>query len=203
DQQVEIVASEGTAFSGQLLSGRNGEVILRGDDGKVTVLSQTNIRDIRFPALPEGLITRPTLRWLLQTATAGKQQVELTYLTGGMSWTADYTVLLDTDNTKLDLNGWVTLSNTSGASFKDAQVKLVAGDVNRLPEPQLEEKATMTALPTATAQNGAANVEQRQFFEYQLYEIQRHVTVADNETKQVEFVSGADVPAHTFFVYDA
>jgi hypothetical protein len=202
DQQVEIVASDGTTFSGQLLSGRNAEVILRADDGQVIVLAQANIRDIRFPALPEGLITRPTLRWLLQTAAAGEQQVELTYLTGGMAWTADYTVLLGTDNTKLDLNGWVTLSNTSGASFQDAQVKLVAGDVNRLPQPgERKTMATATALPTATPL-GAEAVVQRQFFEYQLYEINRHVTVADNETKQVEFVSGASVPAHTFFVYE-
>jgi hypothetical protein len=200
DQKVEIVTNDGTTFSGQLLSGRNGEVILRADDGQVTVISQVNIRDIRFPALPEGLITRPTLRWLLQTGTTGQQQVELTYLTGGMSWTADYTVLLDTDNTKLDLNGWITLSNTSGASFQDAQVKLVAGDVNRLPEPELyarEQGLMMDAVAQAAPQ-----VAQREFFEYQLYELNRHVTVADNETKQVEFVSGADVPAHTFFVYE-
>jgi len=181
DQKVEIVANDGTAFSGQLLSGRNGEVILRADDGQVTVISQTNIRDVRFPALPDGLITRPTLRWLLQTATAGKQQVELTYLTGGMTWTADYTILLDKANTKLDLNGW-SRCRIPAARVQDAQVKLVAGDVNRIVETQLEEKSTMT-LPTGTPQNGAANVEQRQFFEYQLYEIQRHVTVADNETK--------------------
>ncbi|MBZ0290577.1 MAG: DUF4139 domain-containing protein, partial [Anaerolineae bacterium] len=203
DQQVEIVANDGTTFSGQLLSGRNAEVILRADDGQVIVLAQANIRDIRFPALPEGLITRPTLRWLLQTAAAGEQQVELTYLTGGMTWTADYTVLLDTGNTQLDLNGWVTLSNTSGASFQDAQVKLVAGDVNRLPQPvPVKTMGTATALPTQTPQSGAA-VVQRQFFEYQLYEINRHVTVADNETKQVEFVTGANVPAHTFFVYES
>ncbi|MBZ0290578.1 MAG: DUF4139 domain-containing protein, partial [Anaerolineae bacterium] len=162
--------------------------------------SQVNIRDIRFPALPEGLITRPTLRWLLQAATGGQQQVELTYLTGGMSWTADYTVLLDTGNTKLDLNGWITLSNTSGASFRDAQVKLVAGDVNRLPDPNMyvrEEGLMMDAVAQAAPQ-----VSQREFFEYQLYELNRRVTVADNETKQVEFVSGADVPATTFFVYE-
>ncbi|MEO8606295.1 MAG: DUF4139 domain-containing protein [Chloroflexota bacterium] len=201
DQKVEIVANDGTTFSGQLLSGRNGEVILRADDGQVTVVSQTNIRDIRFPALPEGLITRPTLRWLLQAGTTGKQQVELTYLTGGMTWTADYTVLLATDNTKLDLNGWVTLSNTSGASFKDAQVKLVAGDVNRLPSPdQLQRDQGMMVQDAVAA--APPQVAQRDFFEYQLYEINRRVTVADNETKQVEFVSGADVPAHTFFVYD-
>jgi len=124
---------------------------------------------LRFPALPDGLITRPTLRWLLQTATAGKQQVELTYLTGGMTWTADYTILLDKANTKLDLNGWVTLSNTSGREFQRCPVKLVAGDVNRIVETQLEEKSTMT-LPTGLRKMGS-NVEQRQFFEYQLYEI--------------------------------
>jgi hypothetical protein len=202
DEQVQITAEDGTVFSGQLLSGRNGEIILRGDDGQVTVLSQSKARDIRFPALPEGLITRPTLRWLLQAGTAGEQQVELTYLTNGMTWTANYTVLLGTENTSLNLNGWVTLSNTSGASFRDAQVKLIAGDVNRIAQPLNKnvrmERATPTALPTATP----PGVQQREFFEYQLYEINRPVTVANNETKQVEFVSGVDVPATTYFVFN-
>jgi hypothetical protein len=200
DEQIQVITEDGTVFTGQLLSGRNGEIILRGDDGQVTVISLANARDIRFPALPEGLITRPTLRWLLQAGAAGDQQVELTYLTGGMSWTADYTVLLGTENTSLDLNGWVTLSNTSGATFNDAQVKLIAGDVNRLPEPEMyarEEGMLMDAVASAAPQ-----VAQREFFQYQLYELNRRVTVADNETKQVEFVTGVDVPASTFFVYD-
>jgi hypothetical protein len=121
-----------------------------------------------------------------------------------MSWTADYTVLLNAGNTSLDLNGWVTLSNTSGATFRDALVKLIAGDVNRVAQVKPESfMATPTALPTMTLAPAAPPVVQREFFEYQLYEINRPVTVADNETKQVEFVSGADVPAHVFFVYDA
>ena len=72
----------------------------------------------------------------MQAAQAGEQQIELTYLTSGMNWAADYNLLLATDNQSLDLNGWVTLNNTSGAAYTDAQVKLVAGDVNRLPQPQ-------------------------------------------------------------------
>ena len=100
------------------------------------VIGRDQIRDIRFPDLPGGLITRPTLRWLLQSAQAGDQHVELTYLTSGMNWTADYILLLANDNQSLDLNGWITLTNTSGAAYHDAQVKLVAGDVNRLPQPQ-------------------------------------------------------------------
>jgi hypothetical protein len=200
DQRIEVITNDGTSFTGQLLSGRNGEIILRQDDGQVVVVSQANVRDIRFPALPEGLITRPTLRWLLQSATGGSQHVELTYLTGGMNWTADYTVLLATDNSKLNLNGWVTLTNTSGASFQDAQVKLVAGDVNRLPtNSQVNRDQVQLGAVTEAA---APPVEQRNFNEYKLYEIQRPVTVGDNETKQVEFVTAADVPATTFFVYE-
>jgi hypothetical protein len=200
DQRIEVITSDGTSFSGQLLSGRNGEIILRQDDGQVVVLGQANVRDIRFPALPEGLITRPTLRWLVQSGAGGSQQVALTYLTGGMNWTADYTVLLATDNSKLNLNGWITLSNTSGASFHEAQVKLVAGDVNRLPTDANMYRDQMQ-LGAAEAAPAPA-VQQRNFNEYKLYEIQRPVTVADNETKQVEFVTAAAVPATTFFVYD-
>ncbi len=200
DQQIDIVTNDGTAFSGQLLSGRNGEIILKQADGQVTVLSQTNIRDVRFPALPDGLITRPTLRWMLDSK-GGSQQVELTYLTGGMNWTSDYTFLLANDNSKLDLNGWVTLTNTSGAAFKDAKVKLVAGDVNRLPQQQGQFASGMVANE-AMSDASVEKVQQRNFNEYKLYEIQRPVTVSDNETKQVEFVSGTNIPAHTFFVYE-
>jgi hypothetical protein len=202
DQTIEVVTSDSTVYTGQLLSGRNGEIILRDESGQVIVISPDDIRDIRFPELPGGLITRPTLRWLLQSATEGDQQVELTYLTSGMNWSADYVLLLNNANTALDLNGWITLNNTSGASYDDAMVKLVAGDVNRLPDVAggalMMDMAVAEAAPVPTQQ-----VQQRNFYEYNLYEIQRPVTVVDNETKQVEFVSGADVPANTFYVYDS
>jgi hypothetical protein len=200
DERVEVITDDGTSFAGQLLSGRGGEIILRDDNGQVMVIGQGQVRDIRFPALPEGLITRPTLRWLLNSVQGGSQQVELTYLTSGMNWTADYILLVATDNSKLDLNGWITLTNTSGASFRDAKLKLIAGDVNRLP--QQDVFYATDGLAAAPVQEAERQVEQRNFNEYKLYEIQRPVTVSDNETKQVEFVSGADIPAQTFFVYN-
>ncbi len=201
DEQIQVTTEDGTVYAGQLLSGRGSEIILRQDDGQVAVVRLDKARDVRFPALPEGLITRPTLRWLLQSA-GGAQQVELTYLAGGMNWSADYIVLLANGGGSLDLNGWVTLTNTSGTSYADAQVKLVAGDVNRLPEARaVGELQEDMAMPTAAA--SAPQVEQRDIFEYKLYEIQRPVTVANNETKQVEFVTSAGVPATTFYVYDA
>ncbi|MDZ4766054.1 MAG: DUF4139 domain-containing protein [Chloroflexota bacterium] len=201
DQRIELVADDGTIFAGQLLSGRNGEVILRDDNGQIIVISLAQVRDIRFPALSDGLITRPTLRWLIESAAAGEQQVQLTYLTGGMNWSADYNVLLARDNTSLDLNGWITLTNTSGATFRDAQVKLIAGDVNRLPDASVMNEM-LFADGIAASAAPEARVQQRELFEYNLYEIARPVTVADNETKQVEFVNGTGVPAHTFYVYE-
>ena len=201
DQVITVTTEDGAQFTGTLLSGRGGELILGQADGQVVYVSAAKVRNIAFPSLPDGLITRPTLRWLLQSAAGGAQQVELTYLTGGINWTADYNVLLNADSTALDLNGWVTLTNSSGAAYRDALVKLVAGDVNRLPDIAAMDDVIMmearAAVPAAAPQ-----VEQREFFEYKLYEIQRPVTVGNNETKQVEFVTAADVPARTFYVYD-
>jgi hypothetical protein len=199
DERIEVRANSGTLYAGILLSGQGGDIILRADDGQIVVLPVSTIEDMRFPDLPGGLITRPTLRWLLESAAGGAQQVELTYLTGGLTWTADYTVLLAADNSNLNLNGWVTLNNTSGATFTDALVKLIAGDVNRLPEPQMRAEAMMF---DSVGMAAAPPVEERNFSEYHLYEIQRPVTVADNETKQVEFVTAAGVPARTFYVYN-
>ncbi len=204
DQEIQVVTMDGETFTGTLLSGRNSEIILQSTDGQVLVIGLANVRDLRFPDLPGGLITRPTLRWLLETGSEGEQELELTYLTSGMNWTADYVLLLAQDSASLDLNGWITLNNTSGASFENATVKLVAGDVNRLPDYNQMARGELmmedAAVPMATS---APQVSQREFFEYQLYEIERPVTVADNETKQVEFVSGGDVPASTFYVYDS
>lgn len=202
DETIEITTDDGTLYSGQLLSGRNGEVILRAENGEVVVVSLSNARDIRFPALPDGLITRPTLQWLLNSSVAGEQQIELTYLAGGMNWAADYNVLLGTDESSLDINGWVTLNNNSGRAFDNAQLKLVAGELNRIQPEAPVARAQAMEMDMADDFAGAAPVEQRELFEYQLYEIGRPVTVGNNETKQIEFVTSVDVQATTFFVFD-
>ena len=201
DETVQITAEDGTVYSGELLSGRNNEAILRQEDGSVVVVRLDRARDVRFPELPDGLITRPTLRWLVGAETPGDHLVELTYLTGGINWTADYNVLLATDNESLDLNGWITMNNTSGTAFEDAQLKLIAGDVNRAPEQEVRMAAE--ADMAVGAPPPQPTVQQRELFEYQLYEIGRRVTIADNETKQIEFVSGANVPANTYYRYDS
>lgn len=201
DQTISVTMADGTLYNGILLSGAYGDIILRQDDGQVVVLHSAEARDIRFPSLPSGLITRPTLRWLLNSGTGGSQQMELRYLANGMSWTADYNVTLGGDDNALDINGWVTVTNSSGTSYTDAQLKLVAGDVNRIVEQYPGEYYMEDMAVRATAAPAPA-VEQREFFEYQLYEIARRVTLGNNQTKQVEFVSRTGVPANTYYVYN-
>lgn len=201
DEIINVTTADGTLYSGELLSGRRGDAILRTAEGEIVVLRLYDARDIRFPALPDGLITRPTLQWLLQSEATGEQQVEITYLAGGMNWTADYNLLLNETETALDLRGWVTLNNHSGRAFQNARLKLVAGDLSRIePQPVMMESRAM-AMDMMEEQ--PRQVEQRELFEYQLYQVARPVTIKDNETKQIEFVSGGDIAATTFFVFDA
>lgn len=200
EEIIEITTEDGTLFTGLLLSANGADVILQQSDGQVISTNLHKLRNLRFPALPDGLITRPTLRWLLQSASSGEQSVELTYLSDGLNWTADYNLLLAVENTAFDINGWVTLTNTSGATFDAAQVKLVAGDVKRLPQPARTRGILGKIDHYARAE---PQVEQREIFEYQLYEVKRPVTVADKETKQVEFVTGTNTPCTLMYIYDA
>lgn len=203
DEIINVTTADGTVYTGQLLSGRNGEAILRDTNGEVVVVNLSDARDIRFPSLPDGLITRPTLQWLLSSTQAGEQQVELTYLAGGMNWSADYNVLLGTDEGSLDINGWVTLNNNSGRAFDNAQLKLVAGELNRIQPDAPVTRTQELQFEAYAADEFDDGVEQRELFEYQLYEVGRPVTVGNNETKQIEFVTGSNVQATTFFVFDA
>ncbi len=198
DMEIGVVTEDGQEYSGTLLSGHD-DVILQDDNGQVKVIRLERIKEFEFPALPEGLITRPTLVWQVETAQGGSQDVEVTYLTHGMNWQADYIVVLADNDQSIDLDGWVTLDNHSGASYSDAKLKLIAGDIHRAPtDGYVVEKE----MAFGAGEAPAAQVEERSFFEYHLYEIQRPVTVKDQQTKQIEFVTGRDVPAEKFFVYD-
>jgi hypothetical protein len=198
DQVIVVQTQDSQTYTGTLLSAVDN-VILQGEDGAVTMLSQEQIRNIEFPALPEGLRTRPSLVWLIDAQQAGEHETAVTYLTNGMSWRADYVLLLNEESNAFDLNGWVTLDNRSGASFEDAMLKLVAGDINQVAQQVYSRDVMMTAEAAAMP---APAVEQREFFEYHLYQVTRPVTVKDNQTKQIEFVAGQNVPATKFYVYD-
>jgi hypothetical protein len=198
DQEIGLVTEDGQEYVGTLLSG-DSDVILQAATGQVTVVKLDQIKEFSFPALPEGLITRPTLVWAVESVQGGDQDVEVTYLTGGVNWQANYIVVLADDEQTIDLDGWVTLDNHSGTSYEDAKLKLIAGDIHRAPADQrvVEKMVEFEAAAAAPPQ-----VEERAFFEYHLYEVQRPVTVKDQQTKQIEFVTASDIPAEKFFVYD-
>jgi hypothetical protein len=173
-----------------LLSNNNGPVykigaeITYGYPGRVI-----------FPQLPESLIASPTLVWLLDNGREKPHTVEATYLTDGINWRADYVMTLNERDDAADLGGWVTITNTSGATYRDAAVKLVAGDVNRVrDEAQSRFKGGKAMVMTAAAP--APQFREEGLLEYHLYTLQRPSTIKDNQSKQISLLSAADIPVH-------
>jgi hypothetical protein len=144
---------------------------------------------LAFDSVPANLRDRPTLSVLLEAA-GGKQAVELSYLTGGLSWKADYVANLSTEGRSLDLNGWVTLTNRSGAGFDNTTLQLVAGTVNRVRPPQAQMAYAMAPAPRAKA----AEATQEALMDYHLYSFERPTSIADNQTKQLALLSASAVP---------
>jgi hypothetical protein len=172
----------------QVLSANDGVVLQMGDRIETGVPGR-----IVFDSVPANLRDRPTLVTELQSQRSGPQDVELSYLTSGLSWRADYVAELNADDSALDLNGWVTLSNLSGTTYPHARLQLVAGDVNRVQEEMRASKSKLLEQrqPAAVA---AAPLAQESLFEYHLYTLQRPTTLSDQQTKQVSLLSAGSVP---------
>src|ERR1041385_7359955 len=154
-----------------------------------------------FPALTNETILKPTLSWLLQSDHPGTSNAEFSYVTGGMSWHADYNVVAPVSGNLLDIVGWVTLDNQTGKTFSNARIKLMAGDVNKLQPNQLMISGQAAAV-YAARDEAAPAVTERNFDEYHLYTLERATTLYDRETKQVEFVRASGVPSQRIYVYD-
>jgi hypothetical protein len=138
-----------------------------------------------LPKLPENLIAKPTLTWLYDNTMDKPHHLEVSYLTQNLNWKADYVVLVNAEDTAADVSGWVTLDNKSGAAFKDARLKLVAGEVHRAEEPQLAMRAAPASVMKKAREEQFA---EKSFFEYHIYDLQRKTTVKDNQTKQVSLL---------------
>ncbi len=185
---VENNTEKLTPTRATLLSNNSGQVWQIG--GQI-VINPTNIAEIRFERLPQDLIAKPTLVWTLDNTGADTHTVEASYLTQGINWRSDYVVVVNQNDTKADLNGWVTLTNNSGTTYRNADLKLVAGDVNRVRD---EVMALKSARVMEMAAAGAAQpqFQEQAFFEYHLYTLQRKATIKNNETKQISLLSAAD-----------
>lgn len=188
-------------ISGILLSGQNG-LILQLDGGEVLTLTQYS--NILFPSLPGGLITKPTLVWLLSTQSGGEHQTQVAYQTQGMTWWADYNVLLDgeDENCRMDLAAWVTIVNQSGAGYPNAELRLVAGEVNRAPAAPQYQRDMMLAAPTMVMSK--EGFQEEELFEYHLYTLGRRTSLPENSTKQLElFPAVRKIPCKRELIFTA
>ena len=144
-----------------------------------------------LPEIPENLIAKPTLTWLYDNKNKAGHDLEVSYLTNNISWKADYVVVLNKDDTSADISGWVTLDNKSGATYKNASLKLIAGDVHRAIE-EYEDRVYMLKQMERAA---APQFEEKAFFEYHIYDLQRITTIKDKQTKQISLLeaTGSEV----------
>ncbi|MCX5676844.1 MAG: DUF4139 domain-containing protein [Planctomycetota bacterium] len=201
DKKISAVTKQGQKYSGTLLSFDAQQLVLQGDNQLFMVQRPDNVQNVEFGALPEGLLTRPTLVWKVATEKPGQHMSQVTYQTQGIGWRADYSLVVNPDDTKMDLSGWVTLTNKCGAGFKDARVKLIAGDVRRIqPVREFARQAMNAVAEKAAADRGG--FEEKTFFEYHMYTLGRTTTVNDNQVKQVELLTAADVPVTKRYVFE-
>jgi len=197
--------SENRTFTGKLLS--VSPLILQTSEGVKLFTETPQIETL--PELPEGLITKPTLNWLLEVSKPGKHNFELSYLTSGISWKTEYVAYLYPLGTDyiLDLNSWVSVTNDAGATFKDASLKLVAGEVNLVQASNYYDYGyggrAMVAEAMPAAAPAAKQFTEQQLFEYHLYTLSRPTTLKNGETKQIELFSAQGLKAKSELVYES
>lgn len=156
-----------------------------------------------FPGLGDDSILQPTLTWKLYAPEEVSLDAELSYLTRGLSWKADYNLILPEEGDAVALSGWVSVENASGKTFRDAGIKLIAGDVNKLEDrDSRRDQGLAVRAFAATAKEPPPEVEERKFDEFHLYELPGQIDLRDRETKQLEFVRAESVGTRKIYVYD-
>jgi len=200
DKPIQVITKDNQIYEGILLSSDSAQIILADNkpEKPIVMVSRENVRDIKFSKLPQGLIIRPTLIWEIISEINDKDLCELTYLTKGISWEADYVAIIDDKDENLDLNGWVTVDNKSGTSYKEAKLKLIAGDIHLL-KPKEEITKEVMALRAGAPPK---EFEEAPLFEYHIYTLQRPTTLNDRQTKQISLLSSSKIQCKKTFIYN-
>jgi len=183
---VELPRGDSIDLVEGVLLGASDGLTLQMNDGSIQAIR--NYGNIRFSQLPGGLITKPTLEWLLDSPARGPQKTRISYETTGMTWWTDYNIIYDeSKDCSMDLSAWVSIINQSGAGYDDARLKLIAGDVNRTTRPQ-PRREVMYKSAIAEESGGFA---EKSFFEYHLYTLDRRTSLPDHSTKQIQLMPTA------------
>ncbi|MFA5865601.1 MAG: DUF4139 domain-containing protein [Phycisphaerae bacterium] len=202
DHPVEVLTAKGEIITGKLLRAEEQQIILQDNQG-IRIISAGKISGIKLSKLPQGLLTRPTLVWQMYTAKEGKQNIQLDYLARDIKWDMNYNAVLSEDDKKLDLVGWVTLANKSGADFPDSKITLVAGEPRRPAQPMfsygIDYLRSISALSPST-QRGKDISET--FGEYHLYRLPNRTSVNAQQIKQIKLLGADSVPVEKIYLYD-
>lgn len=201
-EKISCYTKAGNAFTAELLSIEGNNLIVRKNDGGIRIINRKEIFDYNFPELPGGLILKPTLQWQLKSGYSGKTDAKLSYLTSGMNWHAEYVLILDEKDKNGSLSSWVSLENHSGASFENAKLKLIAGEINRAQTGGGYGKRMQKSVSLAVAPYEAEdNFQERGLMDYHLYELQRPVDLKDKEIKQVSMFDNLDCQVKKEYVF--
>jgi hypothetical protein len=200
---VDVMTKENSQYVGTLLS-FDARFLVLDQKGEVVILERAdNIKRLALKDLPGGLVTKPTLAWAITAGKAGDHLAEVAYETAGMSWSADYTAIVSPDEKKVDLSAWVTIRNQSGATYRDAGLKLVAGDLHRAPRNPMGYNGPRGAMESLKSMDEETGFSEKAFFEYHMYTLGRKTTLPDRSLKQIELfdpVSG--VACMKVYLYD-
>jgi len=183
--KIKVIHPQSGTVEGSLLASSRDNIILKDRDNLIQVIPRSkeqSIQLIEYESKGSGFISRPTLVWKVQAGKTGKHRLNMSYLTGGMTWRADYVGLLNDIDTRLSIAGWVTVTNKSGRKYENASLKLMAGDINvvkpRRPKAQVREMFAQS--------DAGSGFEEKPFFEYHLYTLDRKTDLQNNQIKQIQ-----------------
>ncbi len=191
----QIYGDNKEIITGKLLSFTGDQLVIQDSEGKIQILSSNNLL---LPKLPDGLITKPALEWLVDSSEDKNHTLELSYMTSGMNWNANYIAVVNKDDSNLDMNGWVTVTNNAGTTFKDASLKLVAGDIHRASVPAYGGISDYAIAEKAITSRFA----EEKLFEYHMYDLKGKTTLRNNEQKQISLLSADNVNVEKEYVYE-
>ncbi|MGC9362443.1 MAG: DUF4139 domain-containing protein, partial [Candidatus Syntrophosphaera sp.] len=200
EKEVELLTIEEIQVRGILkfYDGSSYGVLENGTQ-KLLVVPDKEIQVLRLAELPSNFYTKPTLHWRLIADRTGSHPVQLTYLTGGFSWDVTYNSVWDEKN--LAVNSWVTIKNTSGRAFENVNLKLIAGDVNKVQDYYYRSKDMYMDQAMEAGSMAAPSFEEKAFHDFHMYTLDQKVSFANNQTKQIELYPTQNVNAEAVYEY--
>ncbi len=198
--RIMVYLKDGSLIDGILQPAFGDDFIIRDSQGGVSIVKSGEVMHYDFQKMPEGFVDRPTLIWLLSSQSAGKKTADVSYITGGMGWHAEYIAVLSEE--ALGFSGWVSIDNRSGQTYNQAKLKLMAGDIHFADERNLLRRARKGYAGIAST-NGRQQFQEKAFFEYHLYTLKRKSTLRNNQIKQIALFPEAKVDYQKEFIYQA